>query len=173
MLYRYRLHPLMRQYAAGKAGNDLMDKLRPRAAKYFLEYAQHFQNNFSMMRLEKENILNGMDWAVSGQRSSTDEERNSFSRMILVFNAVLMNYLDTRGYWSEIRVRAKQVIEAAEILEDKKTISRGIHNLGIISQNMGDYDEARKLYQQSLKIFQDRGDKSDVSSSLHRSLSPL
>ncbi|MCX6678546.1 MAG: tetratricopeptide repeat protein [Methanothrix sp.] len=167
MLYRYRLHPLMRQYAAVKARNDLLAKLRPRAAKYFLEYAQHFQNNFFMMGLEKENILNGMDWAVSGQRSSTDEERNSFSRMILVFNEVLMNYLDTRGYWSEIRIRAKQVIEAAEILEDKKTISEGIHNLGIISQMMGDYDEARKLFQQSLKIFQDLGDKSGVSSSLH------
>ena len=41
-LYRYKLHPLMRQYAAGKAGEELLARLRPRAAKYFLEYAQNF-----------------------------------------------------------------------------------------------------------------------------------
>jgi predicted ATPase len=48
-LHRYRLHPLMRQYAAGKAGKDLLARFRPRAAKYFLEYARHFSNNFDML----------------------------------------------------------------------------------------------------------------------------
>ena len=45
-LYRYKLHPLMRQYAAGKAGEALLARLRPRAAEYFLGYAQNFAGQF-------------------------------------------------------------------------------------------------------------------------------
>jgi tetratricopeptide (TPR) repeat protein len=39
--------------------------------------------------------------------------------------------------------------------------------LGALAQDTGEYDEARQLYQQSLKILQELGDKSGVSSSLH------
>ena len=46
MLYRYRMHPLMRQYASAKAENDLLDRLRESAAKYFLGYAQKFSKDF-------------------------------------------------------------------------------------------------------------------------------
>ena len=46
-------------------------------------------------------------------------------------------------------------------------MSSSLHQLGMLAQATGEYDEARKLYQQSLKIDQELGDKSGVSSSLH------
>jgi len=166
-LYRYRLHPLMRQYAAGKAGEELLARLRPRAAKYFLEYARHFGGNFDMLEWERENILAGMDWAVGQQNSSSDESKKDASTQVLKFMSSLYGYLDIRGYWSEYRLRLQQAIEAAEMLEDRKQKAIGIHNLGVIVRSMGEYEEAHKLYQQSLEIFQDLGDKSGVSMSLH------
>ncbi|MDD4163134.1 MAG: tetratricopeptide repeat protein, partial [Methanothrix sp.] len=166
-LYRYSLHPLMRQYAAGKAGEELLVRLRSRAAKYYLGYANHFRNDFFMLELEKENILLGMDWAISCFRSSKDEKRKIFSQLILEFMAVLDNYLDTRGYWIERRLRINQAIKATEILRDKKNMSRGIQSLANICQKMGNYAEARKLYQQSLGIFQELGDRTGVAGSLH------
>jgi len=167
-LYRYRLHPLMRQYAAGKAGDELLVRLRPRAAKYFLEYARHFNNNFDMLEFERENILVGMNWAVAQQNSSSGEAKKAASTKVLEFMSVLDRYLDTRGYWSEYRLRLKQAIEAAEILGDRKHKALWIHDLGVIVHCMGDYDEASRLYLQSMKIFRNMGDKSNVACSLHQ-----
>jgi tetratricopeptide (TPR) repeat protein len=166
-LYRYRLHPLMRQYAAGKAGDDLLTKLRPRAAKYFLEYARRFNENFNMLERERENVFVGMDWAVWQQKSSSGEAKKAASSLVLEFMSVLNGYLNTKGYWSEYQLRLQQSIEAAEMLEDRKQKAVWIHNLGIIAQRTGEYDEARKFYRQSLKIDQELGDMSGVSKSLH------
>jgi hypothetical protein len=162
-LYRYKLHPLMRQYAARKAGDELIARLRPKAAKYFLEYAQHFSNNFNMLELERENILAGMDWAAGHQKSSNGEASKAASNLILKFISALDSYLDIMGYWNEYNHRLQQAIEAAEALEDQKQKAGWIHNQGILSNKKGKYDEARKLYQQSMKIKQELGDKSGIA----------
>ncbi len=166
-LYRYRLHPLMRQYAAKKAGEELLARLRPKAAKYFLEYAKQFRSNFDMLEWERENILAGMNWASGQQKSSSGELKRYASAIVLEFMSALDGYLDTRVYWSEYRLRLHQAIEATEMLEDRKLMAGWIHNLGTIVYRMGKYDEARKLYQQSLKIDQELGDNSGVSKLLH------
>ena len=50
-------------------------------------------------------------------------------------------------------------------LGDKSGVSSSLHHLGTLAQATGEYDEARKLYQQSLKIKQELGDKSGMASS--------
>jgi predicted ATPase len=97
-LYRYRLHPLMRQYAAGKVGEELLSRLRPKAAKYFLEYARNFRNNFDKLEWEQENILAGMDWAEAQEKSSSDEARKAAHLLVLEFMSSIDGYLDTMGY---------------------------------------------------------------------------
>jgi len=166
-LYRYRSHPLMRQYAASKAGDELLARLRPRAKEYFLEYARHFSSNFDMLEWERENILAGMDWAAAQQNSSSGESKKDASIQVLEFMSVLFRYLDTRGYWSECHLRLQQAITAAEMLADRKQEAVWINNIGILNGKKGDYNEARQLFQQSMKISQDLGYKSGVSSSLH------
>ncbi len=163
IVYRYRLHPLTRQYAIAKAGEDVLAKYRARAAKYFLGYAQHFRENFNMLEWERENILAGMDWAVEQQRSASNEELESASSCVLQFMFAIDDYLDTRGYWSEYGLRLSQAIDAADATEDRKEKSIWLCNLGTLAQKTGDYDEARKLYQQSLKIYQDLDDKKGAS----------
>jgi tetratricopeptide (TPR) repeat protein len=80
--------------------------------------------------------------------------------------SVLNGYLNTKGYWSEYQLRLQQSIEAAEMLEDRKQKAVWIHNLGIIAQRTGEYDEARKFYRRSLKIDQELGDMSGIALSL-------
>jgi len=166
-LYRYRLHPLMRQYAAGKAGEELLARLRPRAAEYFLEYAWHFKDNFDMLEWERDNILAGMDWAVGQQNSSLGESKKAASTQVLEFMSVLGGYLDTRGYWIEYRLRLQQAITAAEMLEDGKEKAGWANSLGFLLLRTGKLEEARNLYQKSLEINKDLGDRSDVARSLH------
>lgn len=165
---RYKLHPLMRQYAAAKAGEELLSRLRPKAAEFFLEYAQYFANNFFMLSMEHENLLAAMDWFAGKQESSSGEEKKAASHRVLQLMHVLDSYLDTPVYWNEYDRRLRQTIAASEALEDKRQMAIWIHNLGILTQRRGDYDQARTLYQHSLEILQEVGDKSGVSKSLHQ-----
>ena len=48
-------------------------------------------------------------------------------------------------------------------LGDKSGVASSLHNLGILAQATGDYDEARKLYQQSREINQQLGNKSGIA----------
>ena len=44
-------------------------------------------------------------------------------------------------------------------LGDKGDMSKLLHQLGTLAQDTGQYDEARKLYQQSMEIERELGDK--------------
>jgi len=82
----------------------------------------------------------------------------------------------------EDRLSLEEKIENAFALEgliaDYQEMDRGdrengalaeiFHRLGKICYLLGNYDDARKLYQQSLEIFQELGDKSGISASLHQ-----
>jgi tetratricopeptide (TPR) repeat protein len=166
-LYRYRLHPLMRQYADGKAGDNLLAGLRLRAAEYFLGYAMDFFTNFSMLDSEHENILAGMDWAVEQQKSSSCEAQKAGSIRIQLFMLALDRYLDVMGYWTEYHRRLHQAIEAAEILDDRKQKAIWVHNLGSLAQNIGDNTVAKRLHLQSLTISEKIGDLIGIARSLH------
>ena len=42
-------------------------------------------------------------------------------------------------------------------------MSSSLHQLGMLAQDTGEYEEARKLYQQSMKIKQELGDKNGMA----------
>jgi tetratricopeptide (TPR) repeat protein len=50
---------------------------------------------------------------------------------------------------------------------DKRGVAFALHNLGVIHQDRGEYDEALKKYQQSLEIKEYLGDREGVAGSLH------
>jgi tetratricopeptide (TPR) repeat protein len=156
-LFRYRLHPLMRQYAAGKAGLEAMKNHRRRAANLFLAYATMFEDDYNALQAEHENILAGMDWAYA-------EDEWEMVRSFVWATGV---YLSTRGYWIEEKVRLKEGTKACEELRDKAGVAISLHHLGMLAQATGDITEARRLYGESLKIAQELGDKSGVARSLH------
>ena len=157
-LRRRRLHPLMRQYVSGKAGEEAMKINRRRAANLFLAYAAQFRGNYDALQAEHENLLAGMDWAYAAEEWE----------MVRSFVSATDFYLKTRGYWNEDKIRLEQVTKACEELDDKSGVSSSLHQMGMLAQDTGDIAEARRLYEESLKILQDLGDKSGVSRSLHQ-----
>jgi predicted ATPase len=116
-LFRYRLHPLMRQYASGKAGEEKMKNHRRRAANLFLAYAGAFEDNYDALQAERENILAGMDWAVEAQEAGKPEQRKEAAQMVTQFAWAIgkpaSGYLGVRGYWPELRRRLEEAAEAA------------------------------------------------------------
>jgi tetratricopeptide (TPR) repeat protein len=151
-LDRYRLHPLIRQYAGLKAGSDNLKMHRLKAAGYFLRYAQYHARKPSMIEYELQNILAGMDRLVELQNSASGDVKKLAAGGILNFMAPLMEFLDIRGYWNEDKLRLQQAITASQIIDDKRKESICTLALGQIEDKLGNSDEAEKLVKRSQDI---------------------
>ena len=162
---RYRLHPLMRQYVAGKAGSKKVEEYHRKAAMFYLDVSIKYKSDFDVMELERENILSGMDWAFEKMRSSDDAK--DVAKIVSAFMSALNDYLFVRGYWDLYRIRLNQTIEAETLLEDKDSLIKWTYILGVLAQETGNYDEAQMLIQQSLEIAQKLDNKSLIAWGFH------
>ncbi len=79
--------------------------------------------------------------------------------------------LSTEGWLFDNLDQAKRKIRIYEDLlkgtKDPRVRAGFLFNLGIIHQQLGEYDKARGLYEQSLKIAEELGDKSGIAKTLH------
>jgi tetratricopeptide (TPR) repeat protein len=152
---RYRLHPLIRQYAQLKAGEGIVDTYRSKAAEYFLTYASRFViKNYDLIDLERENILTGMSHMVEEQNSATGKKKMRAASRVIDFMDVLYHYLEFRGFWNENKLRTQQAIDSARVIKDKTKECLWTHDQGVTEEELGNFEEARNLYQKSLEIGQ-------------------
>ncbi|WP_394356926.1 tetratricopeptide repeat protein [Candidatus Methanocrinis natronophilus] len=166
---RYRLHSLMRQYAAGKAGEEAMKIHRQRAANLFLVYAEQFRQNFDALEAERKNVFAGMDWAY--QLKGTPDAQEiviRYASALLQAKDGVIGYLLVRGYWFEARKRAEQALEVAYIKDDKKSLASAYRALGLLSEHSGNHSKAERYYLDSLKIEHMRRNRSGVSITLNQ-----
>ena len=151
---RYRLHPLMRQYAAAKAGELEMQFHCSRSAHLFLEFAE--MENYDDLESERANILAGADWTYNAEEWD----------LVRRFSAAIIKYLDIRGYWKDASLLLERTIDANEELGDKSSVAISLHELGKLAQKAGDMDNARSLFHQCLEIQRKLKDKSSISHTL-------
>jgi len=154
--YRYRLHPLMRQYAASKAGLATQTYLS-RAADFFLKLAKSAPS-FDALENEHENILACIDWAYDMEEWV----------MVKEYAWAVDSYLATRGYWKDWEELLHQAIRATQKLRDKKGVAKTLHSMGNLAYATGNLDKARRQYRKSLKINEKLGDESGISITLHQ-----
>jgi predicted ATPase len=154
---RYRLHPLMHQYAAAKAG-PAMNAHRLRAAHLFLEYAESVAD-YDLLEQEHDSILAGADWAYAANEWA----------LVKRYAWATDSYLNTRGYWKDRQRLLDQVLKATQELGDKRGMAITFHQMGNLAYVTGDLVEARRLYGDSLKIKQELGDKRGMAITLAQS----
>ena len=66
-------------------------------------------------------------------------------------------------------IRASECLKRASDLTDEPEANAVLlHNLGLIEQDQGNYEEAEKLYKQSQKINEELGNKSGIAKNLHQ-----
>jgi tetratricopeptide (TPR) repeat protein len=68
------------------------------------------------------------------------------------------------GFINLVRGLNEETVESAT----GEVKAAALHHLGMIHQDQGRYEDAEKLYQQSLKIKEEVGDKSGIASTLHQ-----
>jgi len=155
---RYALHPLVRRYARDKLGGKRDPYLK--MVEHYLDLAEGLggdPSTFGWLDTEVGNALAAMDWCLeNGQWESA-------ARFALALN----DYLNYRGLWRERRQRLEQGRRAAQSARNRSLLAGCSRNLGIAAEQQGDYEEARRLYQESLTIEEELGDRLGIALSKH------
>jgi tetratricopeptide (TPR) repeat protein len=136
---RYRLHPLLRDYARARATDPLVAQ---RMVEFYVSYVEIHERDYDCLELENSNLFAALDQA-------SDQQMNE--ALLRGANAIC-HFLDTRGLYElaeEYLVRAQQ---AANKLEDALGAATVLLRLGTISRKKGEYARAKTYLQEGLAI---------------------
>ncbi len=161
---RYRLHPVMREYARAKAAGSLA-RDEWRMAQYYLFMAdsackllgntQRARSAVAFAERERLNLLAAQEVCLAQEQ---DAAAISFAyRLDILF--------ERSGRW-DVR---RQVLENGLRMVEKASGQNHaglLLRLGVLADNQGDYTNAHHLYQQSLEIAQQTGDEMNIAKSL-------
>jgi tetratricopeptide (TPR) repeat protein len=160
---RYGMHGLVRQYGLERleeAGERA--EVERQAAEFFLALAQlsnslmgtdQARAGLAMVETERANLLWGQEWHAE------QEEWDG----AIAYGYALGQPFSTWGYWADSLLVIQRAAAAAESKGDKGHQSALMSNLGIVTQDQGDYQAARRYYEQSLEIAQALGYRAGVA----------
>lgn len=134
--------------------------------KYFRDYAEAHpeltKEDLDALDEERENLLAALDYAYAA------EDWESVMGLVGQICRPVEGLLGLRGYWDEAIKWGERAIEAAGRVQDEQALAGFAHNTAVIYQNRGHYNEAKNLYNQSLKTFKDLGARREEAVVLHQ-----
>jgi len=151
---RYRLHPVMRQYAAGKAGLKAMRGHNFNTAQLLLAFARQFKQDFDALESELPNLLGAMDLSEDPSRT-------------VRFALALKDFWDVRGYWREGKERLEQAIGVSQQLNDQRAQAELERSLGMILYNLDDFKAAKRRLGNSFRLSRRISDPEGIKRSLY------
>jgi tetratricopeptide (TPR) repeat protein len=160
---RLTVEGLTRELAKAQLSKDKnADDFRKRFIACFLRYAETHKKptpeDFDALEIEKENLLNAIDMAVGvGDWRSVTGIRSR-----------LEEFLDLHGYWEDAILSGKQALQAAAAMNSEGEVAAFAHNLAVIHQRRGDYEEARRLYNESRGIYEGLGNQMGIAGTLQQ-----
>jgi predicted ATPase/class 3 adenylate cyclase len=174
---RYRLLETIRQYGAEKlrveGGEAEAVELATRHRDWFLAFAVEADRGLHgpeqaewLDRLESEhdNLRAALRWSIERQEVEAG----------LRLGASLWRFWSIRGHLSEGRERLAELLAleraleaGAESAERRAARASALNGAGALAYHQGDYAGAGKLYEESLQIRRELGDRSGVAASLN------
>ncbi len=167
---RYRLHPVMRDYAAHKAGAEIMRRHNFSSAKLLVAFTEQFSDSFDALENELPNLLGAMDWADEERQDARGKTQEA-ARLVTGIAWTIAGpdrVLGVHGHWSEAKRRLLQAAEVARQLGDTEDEAAFIANAAIVTQSQGDVVSARLELERVKAIFEKIDRKDAVASILHQ-----
>jgi predicted ATPase/DNA-binding winged helix-turn-helix (wHTH) protein len=164
---RYRLLETVRQYARDRledTGRSAAVRVRHR--DYYLALAEEADPKLRgaeqaewLRRLEEEheNLRAGLEWSLLGAGSKRG----------LRLCAALGRFWWIRGYFAEGRQWCTRILSKSGAEERTRERASVLNAAGVLSYYQGDYPAARALYEESLAIRRELGDRSGITASLN------
>lgn len=152
---RYRLHPLLKDFAAYKLRTQFADQieaLHQRAALYFADLAHRNKQNHAALDLDWPNIFGALCWAY---------EQKQWPLLLkgvqglTAVNLGVFGFLDARGHWREARQLLEYAIEAIEVQPDAFARADMLAKRGAFAVRLADYLTAEVHLQNSLALLAD------------------
>jgi predicted ATPase/DNA-binding SARP family transcriptional activator len=165
---RYRLLDMVRQYAAESLrASGGLERIRARHRDWFLALAENAEPQLQgaeqgewLARLESdhENLRAALAWC---------REEQDGAEAGLKLAGALWRFWEVRGYYSEGRDYLTAMLSRAESGERTKLRARALNGAGVLASNQGDYPAAMALYEESLMISRELGDRQGAAWPLH------
>jgi tetratricopeptide (TPR) repeat protein len=160
---RLFLRGLTRELAKVRLWKDApADEFRRRYVASFMRYAEaHSQltpDDLDALEAEKDNLLGAMD-AVFGTQDW---------KSVMKIRSLLEDFLDLHGYWDEAVSSGNQAAIAAREVKNEWDVARFTGNVAAIRRKRGEYEEAKRVYQEVLEIARKLGDEMNVAVCLHQ-----
>ncbi len=164
---RYRLLETLRQYAAERlAASGKADVVRARHRDWFLALAEEGETKLKgpeqgvwLQRLEAErdNLRTALAWCGA--------EKNGAEAGLQLAGA-LWRFWELHGYFSEGRASLAEALAREGTGVRANSRAKALNAEGVLAFYQGDYASARILYEESLTIFRDVGNKQGIALSL-------
>lgn len=129
---RYQLHDLLRQFGGEKLSESSELDAYDRFVRFFAEFAQTKQRDYTTLEPEWANLLAGMRFAHERQQWQT----------VVGYAQSLSEPWFTRGRFTEMRLGMKWACEAAEALDNPSTLAECYRHHGRACIEQGGYEEA-------------------------------
>jgi tetratricopeptide (TPR) repeat protein len=149
---RYRLHPLLRDYAQAQQEDMAVGQ---RFVEYYASFVTGRQRHYHSLAQEMGNILRALEVAdESGMEAALVSGVTAF-----------YHFLEARGQYGLAAGLLAKAKQAAERLNERTLVLPVYHCLGRLAQRQGDYVAAETHYEAALKLAQrvdDPASRSDI-----------
>jgi tetratricopeptide (TPR) repeat protein len=175
---RYRLHPLLQEYAQAQIKDTAVYE---RMITYFSQFVAQNQGNFRAIEQELDNILTAQNAAFQRELAATgiqltidladfleksglrDLAKSQLDRAeqtaaVIQDSTGLALLKCARGHiekgriWHQARSHFDDAVKIAYASDDEKTIAEVLKEAGIFYYAHGDYDDAQSYWQKSLSL---------------------
>jgi tetratricopeptide (TPR) repeat protein len=146
---RYRLHPLLSEFAKEMSGTGAAFC---RMSEYYVSYAEEHRDDYRTLDLELSNILQGLRIA----------QEQAMPELLLRGVSALYPFLEKRGLYALALDHLKLAKEAAILLGNNEGLSVTLRDLGRIYMRMGDNAQAELLLQEGLELARCTGNSRTV-----------
>jgi len=165
--HRLAVEGLTRKMTKAKLDVDPRGKVFPtRFLSRFLGYAQKHKKpskeNYDALESEKDNLLTAVD--IARALGATSSALN----LAYILASPGDGVLRVRGYWNEALRIGRLALETARAAQVEKHVAGWSHNVALMCQEQGDFDEARRLYSESLKFKVELGGETAKATTLHQ-----
>jgi tetratricopeptide (TPR) repeat protein len=160
---RWRLHPLLREYAKEHIDDQ---GSYDRMVAFFVDFSNRAGREF---RGPAQNIwLHRVDSEVSNIRAAIETaNRNGLKEEAATMLSSLMWFWSTRGYHREVRRWLRLALEDRALLSSSVRASL-LLTAGVLESNQGNFEEARQHVEECVALRRESADTHELAEALHR-----